>query len=252
VAVIVPVLLYHSVRDAPIPGEERWTVSPRLFDAHVDVIAQRQWSSLTVTGLADALKKNELPVAPLAITFDDGYADTLSAARKLAEAGLKSTVFVTTGTIGHRDMMDRRALAALAGLRPIEIGAHSVTHPRLDELGRSRIATEVGQSKDALESMLGKEITSFAYPHGAYDRRVRAEVIARGFNSAAAVKNALSHDQDDPFAIARWTVRSDTTVEQLEDILNGAHAPLAWAHTRVRTRAYRTWGRLRRAMTRDR
>jgi len=249
VAIIFPVLLYHSIKDAPDRGEQRWTVAPRLFDAHVDLITQSRWSSLTVTGLATALISNALPPSPLAITFDDGYADTLDAATKLAEAGLKSTVFVTSGTVGHRDMLDHRALAALAQVSHVEIGAHSVTHPRLDELSRSRIAIEVGHSKDELESLLGREIASFAYPHGAYDQRARAEVIARGFRSAAAVKNALSHDRDDPFAIARWTVRSDTTVEQLAEILNGRQAPVAWAHTRLRTRAYRTWRRLRRRFT---
>ena len=45
---------------------------------------------------------------------------------------------------------------------------------------------------------------TFAYPHGAYDKRVRQAVIDAGYVSAAAVKNAFSHPADDPYAIAAW------------------------------------------------
>ena len=48
-------------------------------------------------------------------------------------------------------------------------------------------------------------------PHVPHDRQVRQTVVDAGFDSAAAVKNAFSHDRDDPFAIARITVTADTT-----------------------------------------
>ena len=54
-------------------------------------------------------------------------------------------------------------------------------------------------------------VHSFSYPHGCYDHRVRSAVVEAGFRSAVAVKNALSHDHDDPFAIARWTVTAGTS-----------------------------------------
>jgi hypothetical protein len=91
-------------------------------------------------------------------------------------------------------------------------------------------------------------IDSFAYPYGAYDARVRGAVIAAGYRSAAAVKNAVSHRDDDPFAIARWTVTSATPAKRLADVLDGRGVPLGWTRERLRTRAYRTARRQRRRL----
>jgi hypothetical protein len=92
----------------------------------------------------------------------------------------------------------------------------------------------------------GAAVVSFAYPHGAYDGRVRLAVIGAGYRSAAAVKNALSHPADDPFAIARWTVTAGTPASRVAGVLDGEGAPHAWARERLRTRAYRTARRGRR------
>jgi hypothetical protein len=77
-----------------------------------------------------------------------------------------------------------------------------------------------------------------------------APVIAAGFPSAVAVKNALSHHGDDPWAIARWTVRSTIGAQQIARILDGRGAPCAWRHERLRTRGYRAVPRVRRTLGR--
>ena len=96
-----------------------------------------------------------------------------------------------------------------------------MSHPHLDELPARVAAAEISDSRRQLEEHLGSSVATFAYPHGDHGRRVRAAVIAAGFSSAAAVKNALSHRGDDPFAIARWTVMHDTSPEQVARILAG-------------------------------
>src|SRR5919197_1456854 len=68
----------------------------------------------------------------------------------------------------------------------------------------TELAAEVGDSRAAFEALTEWPVLSFAYPHGAYDWRARDAVIAAGYRSAVAVKNAASHLGDDPFAIARW------------------------------------------------
>ena len=105
---------------------------------------------------------------------------------------------------------------------------------------------EIADSKRSLESIIGKPIQTFAYPHGAYDMRARALVIEAGFQSAAAVKNALSHDRDDPWAVARWTVMNTTGAEQIRAFLEGRDATLAWSRERLRTRMSRLVRRARR------
>jgi peptidoglycan/xylan/chitin deacetylase (PgdA/CDA1 family) len=236
---LIPVLLYHSVNDRT-GARDRWTVSPSELAAHVSAVSASGRTSLTVSEIAEGLRgERALPPRPVGITFDDGFSDTYAAVGELLRRELRSTVYVTTGEIGTRDRLSRLQLAGLAEMPSVELGAHAVHHRRLDQLGDRELAAEVGDSKAQLEDAIAATIHTFAYPHGAYDRAAREAVVAAGYRSAAAVKNALSHERDDPFAIARWTVTAGTSAARIAEVLDGKGVIPAWAHERLRTRAYR-------------
>lgn len=253
-SVVIPVLLYHSVSDSPAPDSSWGAVSRAEFVSHVDAIVASGRDAIGITTLA-AMLRGEQPLAerPVAVTFDDGYADTYRAVELLRASGIVSTVYVTTGEIGAPDRLLPQQIVGLTELPGIEVGAHGVHHHRLDELQQHELVKEVGESKAHLEQVIGERIDSFAYPHGAHDCRVSAAVIAEGYRSAAAVKNAVCHAGDDPFAIARWTVTAGTPAQRIAQVLEGDGVPLAWPGERLRTRAYRTARRVRRHLfaTRD-
>ncbi len=243
-----PVLLYHSIATDPEPGLQRWTTTPSDFERHIDLITASGRSPLTITALAAALRSDELPERPVAITFDDGFADNLAAAQQLHQAGLPATFYVTSGYLGRSRMLDGPGLRDLAAIPGVEIGAHSDSHPRLDELRRSEIAEEVRVSRSRIEELLGTQIDSFAYPHGAHDERAMAEVAAAGFSSAAAVRDALSHRRDNPLRIARLTIEATTTCAQIERALDGTGFPVASLREKRRTVGYRYFRRARRLL----
>ncbi|MET0603476.1 MAG: polysaccharide deacetylase family protein [Baekduia sp.] len=249
--ITIPVLLYHGVRDAPVAGLERWTLSPAAFAEHVDALAGSGRTPMTMSQLAACLRgEAELPADPMAITFDDGWDDTLPAVAALAERGVPSTTYIQTGRIGAADHLDAAGVRALDGLGDaVEVGAHTIGHPRLDELAGAALDREIAGSKAALEDVLGHPVAGFAYPHGAHDQRSRTAVIAAGYTHAAAVKDALSHPGDDPFAIARWTVTADVRTARLRAVLAGDGVPTVRVGERPRTVAYRTVRRLRRRLT---
>ncbi len=244
---VVPVLLYHSVPETNDPNDPL-SVSSKLFAAHLDTIVASERTPITVGELAAGLR-NERPIPDraVAITFDDAFENTVDAVELLCAQGLRANVYVTTGQMDRASMLRRDQLEWLSR-RPemVELGAHSVTHPRLDELSSDEITQEVFESKRRMEELVGRTIDAFAYPYGNYDQRVRSAAIAAGYSSAAAVKNALSHPGDDPWAIARWTVRSTTGPQQIAQLLDGRDAPRAWKGERIRTRGYRLVRKLKR------
>jgi peptidoglycan/xylan/chitin deacetylase (PgdA/CDA1 family) len=245
---VIPVLLYHSVADHPA-RDKRYAVSRATFESHLDAIAASGRATLLISDLATVLRASRaLPERSAAITFDDGFADTYDAAQSLLGRGLCATVYVTSSEVGGPDRLDHLQLTELAAMPAIEIGAHAVCHRYLDELDDPELAHEVSLSKRQLEDMTQTSIDSFAYPHGAYDARVRCAVVEAGYRSAAGVKNALSHAGDDPFAIARWTVTWGTPASRVAQILEGENVPLAWVRERWRTRAYRMARRGRRRL----
>ena len=242
----IPVLLYHSVDDSPDTGIARFASPAAEFGEHVEAIAACGRRAVSFRELGRLLAAGEAGGEPLVcVTFDDGWADNLAAARRLAEAGLPATFFVTSGFVGRPRMLDAAALRELASLGNVEIGAHTATHARLDELPPGAAAAEVAGGRDALEELAGVKVTTFAYPHGSYDAAVRRLVADSGFTAAAAVKNALSHPGDDPFAVARLTVRRETSAAEIRRWLAGEGAPLAWAGERARTKAFRAVRRAR-------
>jgi peptidoglycan/xylan/chitin deacetylase (PgdA/CDA1 family)/O-antigen/teichoic acid export membrane protein len=247
---IVPVLLYHSVEDHPSRSDRRYAVSPTEFAGHTDAVVASGRVPLRIGELAAGLRgERPLPERPVAITFDDGFANTYDAVEELLRRNLPLTVYVTTGEVGAPNRLSAPQLLELARLSSVEVGAHTVSHPRLDELEGEELTIEVAGSKAQLEDLTGVGIGSFSYPHGAYDQRAREAVIAAGYSSAVAVKNALSHYHDDPFAIARWTVTEGTPASRIAQVLEGERVQRAWSHERLRTWAYRTARRRRRRLT---
>lgn len=248
----IPILLYHSVPRGALDASDPLAVSYEQFASHLDAVLESRRVPLTIGEIAEGLRgERQLPDRAVGITFDDGYENTPAAIELLCARGLRTSLYVTTGQVGDEQMIDHRQLHDLAECaEAVELGAHTVSHPRLDELSLPAVQREVTASKQWLEQLLERPVTSFAYPYGAHDQRVRAAVIAAGFQSAAAVKNAISHRADDPWAIARWTVDSTTDAERIARVLDGRGVPRAWRRERLRTRSYRTVRRFRRRIGR--
>jgi peptidoglycan/xylan/chitin deacetylase (PgdA/CDA1 family) len=240
------VLLYHSISSHPDPRIERYSMPFDRFRDQMRVVAESPRVACSFAELVAEYKRADGARGErVCVTFDDGWADNRAAAELLCELGIPATIFVTSGYLGEPGMLTPRDLVAVADLPGIEVGAHSVRHPRLDELARAEFESEIRDGKDALEQLLGRPVETFAYPFGAHDRRVRAAVIEAGFTGAAAVKNAISHWRDDPFAVARWSVEEKFDDARVGRIVDGEGAPIAWRGERIRTRGYRSFRRAR-------
>ena len=93
------ILLYHRVADAEIDPHQL-CVSPRNFAEQLTVLAQ-YYKLLSLRQCTEAVRQGRLPRRVAVITFDDGYADNLHAAKPLLERhGFLATLFITTGQIG--------------------------------------------------------------------------------------------------------------------------------------------------------
>jgi peptidoglycan/xylan/chitin deacetylase (PgdA/CDA1 family) len=248
----VPILLYHSVSADPPAWIAPFAVSLRAFERHLELVRALRATALTVREYASLLcAGSALPERPVLITFDDGLLDfRREALPRLAAAHLPATLFVVSGFVDETGSsarpagpwLDAGALAALHA-EGIEIGAHSRTHPHLDTLPTSMARDEIAGSKAALEEILQAPVDSFAYPHGYLGPATSRLVRESGFAAACAVKNAFSSVEDDRFALARLTVRADTSEATLAGWLSGTGAPLAPRREPVRTWAWRVYRR---------
>ncbi len=248
----VPVLCYHSVSDDRHDGELRWSVSPNDFDEQMALLRERGRTPLTVSGYTTMLRAAvPLPPRPVLVTFDDGYADLATAALPvLLRYAIPATAYVVTARVGAPRTRGAGPVVSwdqLAELHSngMEIGSHSHTHRALDCLRRGELRREVSLSKLALEDGLQEQVTSFAYPYGYHSPAVRREVRAAGYSSACGVKNALSHEADDLYAVARVLIERDLGAAGLDTLLDGRGRPPAWRRARRRTRGWRAYRQAR-------
>lgn len=250
----VPVLLYHSVHDEPPGWLAPYTVTRRDFAAQLDALLDSGRTPVTAGQIAAALSGGaDLPEQPIAVTFDDGYLDFLRHAMpEIAARAIPVTLFVTTGALAPYNrsllpdfpMLSLTQVARLDGIG-IEIGAHTHRHPHLDTLTADSVTGELACSKQILEQVLGHEVTLTAYPHGYSSRTVREIARQTGYRAAFAVRDSLSPEADDPYRIARLTVRADTPPAQFDAWLHGSGAPVAAPREHARTIAWRCYRRTR-------
>ncbi|MFH9015903.1 polysaccharide deacetylase family protein [Streptomyces sp. NPDC017943] len=254
---VVPVFLYHCVRDDPPDWIAEFTVTPKQFAAHLDAVVRSGRTPVTISALADHLAgRAPLPPRPVLLTFDDGFADLPGpTAEALARRDLPATAYLTTGALtpGGRSLLPPAAMMTLDRAVELErsgmeIGSHTVTHAQLDTLSAKDLAYELRTSKAVLEDALGHEVRHLAYPHGYNSPRVRAMSARAGYETATAVRHALSSERDETHRIARLIVRRTHTLADVEGWLAGSGARIAPYRDGPRTIAWRWYRRARAAV----
>ena len=102
--------------------------------------------------------------------------------------------------------MRSHELLAMADRQGHTIGAHSVRHLMLPRQSPDVQREEVAANRRALESLLSRQITEFAYPYGAYDEAVMETVRAASFEIAVTCdeRNVLADTQ--PYRVPRFEV----------------------------------------------
>ena len=176
-------LMYHSIGSDVIDDvQHRYNISPDSFRRQMELLDRGFRGRMARLGDLDTRENG------IAITFDDGYRNTLEVAAPLL-AGLKIpfTVFVAPGLVLSGDplYLSPTALRELSSCPGVTIGAHGYSHRPLTGCDDATLAYELTQSRAWLEDLLGNAVTCLSYPHGAMDTRVRRAVSEAGYRLAA-------------------------------------------------------------------
>ena len=120
----------------------------------------------------------------------------------------------------HRSLTPEEA-TRLAGAAQVDIGAHSVTHTMLSTQPLEAQRWEIRQSKQDLESLIGRPVPGFAYPHGDYGPETLGLARESGFNFACTVESGCIARATQPFLLPRLAV-GDCSGEEFVQLLEGA------------------------------
>src|SRR5690606_33663650 len=183
------VLQYHHVSSAT-PAST--SVTPELFQQHMDYLAQQKFRIVPLTELIEKLKRGEaLPDDTVAITFDDAYESVYSTAYPLLKKrNWPFTIFLNT----EPHDQEKKSFATWAQVREmaddgVTIANHSTAHNHLLRLKkgenraqwRKRITAEILDAEKRIKEKTGQSHKMLAYPYGEYDNQVKALVKKLGF-----------------------------------------------------------------------
>ena len=254
------VLMYHAV-SARRGDASRYVIPARRLERQLRWLLRRGYRVVALDQILEDKHRHRLhEPKSVAITFDDGYADFATlAAPALKRRGLTATVFLVSTMDGgtaewdHESELANRPLMELADVRRLaaggfDVGAHSRTHPRLTSLSEDAVQEEVLGSKQELENVLERPVTSFAYPYGKHDESARVIAAAAGFHGACGVEPGRNTAATPLFALRRVEVYGTDSLLRFAATLWLARRPQVLAGPTV-SRAFQSGRNAIRAMT---
>lgn len=175
----IPVLCYHRIADG---SKGDYKVSPATFAAHVKILADSGYHSISPSQLYDYLVYNKsLPEKPFLITFDDSRAEhSVIAAKVLEKHGFRGVFFIMTITYNKKNYMTKEQIASLAKAGHT-VGLHSWDHTMATKYKTSEEwKKEVSDPQKKLAEITGKPVEYWAYPNGVFNH-VAAQELSKHF-----------------------------------------------------------------------
>jgi peptidoglycan/xylan/chitin deacetylase (PgdA/CDA1 family) len=163
----------------------------------------------------------------VSLTFDDGWLSQYeNALPHLEDYRLPGTFYIITNRMkkGGLLYMNQDQVQNIATLGH-EIGSHSMSHPSLLYyfcwINKDK---EIRKSKEVLESVIGKRVTSFAYPYGRFSEKIIKLVSDAGYENARSTGErfqgnfpGFNSKASGPFDLQCKSVKKDTTLEEIKE-----------------------------------
>jgi peptidoglycan/xylan/chitin deacetylase (PgdA/CDA1 family) len=253
----VVVLCYHSVH----PTEQFANrTSPDLFDRHMSWL-RGNCNVIPFDELVNGSRMSDRTRPTVAVTFDDGFADSYTEALPiLVRQEIPATFFIATGLVervpavlrarswrgwraeGSTLTWDQIVEIRRAGMA---IGGHGHTHRTLAQIEDEEVIADLLRCRELLEERVGEQVKSLAYPKGRprrdYTRRTVALARKAGYERAGAVLLRGLKETDDDMEIPRFPIAADP-LETLRAKVEGRLDLLGVLQERVPPSMFRMFG----------
>lgn len=219
-----PVLMYHALEDDVHPsgaknsGEQLYVMQVQQFRRQMDCL---QKSGFVTFFLEELLAMPQWPENALVLTFDDGHqSNAILALPILLEFGFKAHFFITSGWIETPFHLTSHQIQTLCA-KGMQIGSHGVTHRYFNEMNVETAQEELQMSRDTLQAIVQKPVTSFSAPGGRITPAAIEIGKSLGYSIFFTSRVAVMHQGGDLEDIPRFAMRSDISLKDFAKIVHG-------------------------------
>ena len=200
--VYIPILMYHSISDSD--SGNNLLVPVNQFTEQMNWLKEEGFETMLMGDVIKSLKSGEVPRRPVAITFDDGYADNYVDAYKiLNDKNMKATFFIITdNTDADSGYMNSDMLKEMIS-NGMGIENHTSKHLELDKLSRDDKEDIINEGKDFFKETLGLDSKYLSYPVGRYDDETIQIARELGLEGAVTTASGLANIANSEFELKR-------------------------------------------------
>ncbi len=218
----INVIYYHDV----VKGEAHSSqyVNVDVFKKHMLYIKEKGYTTYTFDEL-DANEDNvKYSKKKLLITFDDGWTSNYDEIFLfMKENGIKYNVYLTAGKIGKEEgYLTWEKVKEMYNSGIVGFGAHTVTHPAMDNPDDENFSYEVDEANRIIENNLGFVPRDFCYPFGKYSEKSLDYMLEKTpYTRIYTSDLRYSYEKSKKIVFGRSSVNSDESFKTFVHKVNG-------------------------------
>jgi len=229
----VSILTYHSVDNTIGP----YSITPKIFLKQMECIFNN-YEVIQLDDIHKIFQNSNDKKRRIVITFDDAFKNFYEYALQiLKDFTFPCTVFVPAGYIGktnewdlpnpeilQRPIMDEDDIKTINEEDIVNIGSHSVEHLDMNKLDKDKAHNQAIESRNKLQELTGKPVTSFAYPFGQLDNYSELStkiLIETGYNIAVTTHWGSYQSIDSIMNLHRICLGESEDTRNIKSIIEG-------------------------------
>ncbi|MCM1371296.1 MAG: polysaccharide deacetylase family protein [Clostridium sp.] len=218
-----PILMYHSISDEIIGTSESNNLNVADFEQQMKYIHDNNIKTIFLDELDNYKESNEEIVV---LTFDDGFKNFYTTVYPIIKKyNIKVNLFMITDYTAERyiNYLSETQLIELDSSGLVRIGSHTKTHPRLAKMQYSDAYAELKESKEYLEGILNKPVTTLSYPYGNYDSKIIEAASKSGYEYAVLVSGGMENMSYNKLKLKRINVPRGIKLEEYISYIENAN-----------------------------
>lgn len=213
----IPILMYHSISDED--PNNNLLVPTAMFEEQMAWLEEHNFTTMNMDEVLESMETGKVPKRPVAITFDDGYANNYTSAfPSLKKHKLKATFFIITDGVDNGYYMSSDNLKEMreAGM---SIENHTANHLELNNLSKSDAYESIKKAQDYLRNVIGSDGNYLCYPVGKYNDETIQIEKELGIKAAVTTKGGIASSNDGFYTLKRVRI-SPMSIEGFASIFS--------------------------------